>query len=134
MRCSLFHVSVVSGAWQLVRVSWKGSCPRHPEVHDFCCSKKLGYVPERDEALEVIRPGFQVSFVFISCICACLDADASSWWLSKILMTQEVVAVALSNVDQQLRASGFRLEHQNVLERCEEQRMAANMIACIDRP
>ncbi|KAL4854074.1 Serine/threonine-protein kinase rio2 [Chlorella vulgaris] len=51
-------------------------------------TKKLGYVPERDEALEVIRPGFQ-----------------------------EVVAVALSNVDQQLRASGFRLEHQNVLER-----------------
>jgi hypothetical protein len=31
-------------------------CPTAPPA----CSKKLGYVPERDEELEVIRPSFKV--------------------------------------------------------------------------
>ena len=39
------------------------------------CSKKLGYVPERDEKLEVIRPSFQVATSGV-CRCVCYGAVA----------------------------------------------------------
>ncbi|KAL4450558.1 hypothetical protein ABPG77_000914 [Micractinium sp. CCAP 211/92] len=51
-------------------------------------SKKLGYVPEQDEELEVIRPSFR-----------------------------EAVAAIQDSIDQELRASGFSQKHQEDLDR-----------------
>lgn len=51
-------------------------------------SKKLGYVPEQDEELEVIRPSFR-----------------------------EAVASIQDSIDQELRASGFSQKHQEDLDR-----------------
>ncbi|PRW20749.1 Serine threonine- kinase rio2 [Chlorella sorokiniana] len=51
-------------------------------------SKKLGYVPEQDEELELIRPSFQ-----------------------------EAVAAIQGSIDTELRASGFKREHQDALDR-----------------
>eukprot|EP00887_Chlorella_sp_A99_P001718 scaffold8.g1718.t1 len=56
-------------------------------------SKKLGYIPELDEGLERVRPSFQ-----------------------------DAVAAALGSIDGELRASGFKKEHQSVLERFVESR------------
>ncbi|KAL4439723.1 hypothetical protein ABPG75_002724 [Micractinium tetrahymenae] len=51
-------------------------------------SKKLGYVPERDEELEVIRPSFR-----------------------------DAVASIQGSIDQELRASGFKQKYQDDLDR-----------------
>ncbi|KAI7845570.1 hypothetical protein COHA_000859 [Chlorella ohadii] len=51
-------------------------------------SKKLGYVPQQDEELELIRPSFQ-----------------------------EAVAAIQGSIDTELRASGFKREHQDALDR-----------------
>ncbi|PSC74501.1 Serine threonine-kinase rio2 [Micractinium conductrix] len=51
-------------------------------------SKKLGYVPEQDEELEVIRPSFK-----------------------------DAVAAIQGSIDTELRASGFKREHQDTLDR-----------------
>ena len=61
------------------------------------CERKLGYLPEGDPALELLRPRFE-------------DALAQA-------IAQAGVSDRGRNLDEQLRASGFKKEHESALEK-----------------
>lgn len=80
-------------------------------------SKKLGYVPSVDPDLPRVRPDFKVGAARVDDSGSLPSKSHSSQVLCAFQPNPQMAAPSMGDLDADLRASGFKREDQEVLDR-----------------